>query len=117
MRNEQAAKVPVELTVAEIVQRLEEEIALGLLRPRERLVEEDLLARFKTKRHVVRQVLIDLELMGIVSRPPNRGAMVRDIGAQEIDEIYFMRELLERRHRGDAAAGRWRTDQDPDRSA
>lgn len=89
-------KRPAEPGVADIVQCLEEEIALGLLRPRERLVEDDLIARFDAKRHVIRQVLADLEAMGIVSRPPNRGAAVRDVGAREIEQIYFVRELLER---------------------
>lgn len=91
-----AARTPSEPTAADIVERLEEEIALGLLRPRERLVEDDLIARFAAKRHVIRQVLVDLELMGIVSRPPNRGALVRDIGPQEVEQIYFVRDLLER---------------------
>ena len=80
----------------DIVQRLEEEIALGLLRPRERLVEDDLLARFNVKRHVVRQVLAELELMGMVTRRPNRGAVVRDFTTLEIEQIYFVREILER---------------------
>jgi DNA-binding GntR family transcriptional regulator len=96
MRTNIAVKASSDLSAHDIVQRLEEEIALGILRPRERLVEEELLLRFKAKRHVIRQVLAELELMGIVDRPPNRGAMVRDIGVHEIDQIYFMRELLER---------------------
>ena len=84
------------LSVADIVARLEEEIALGLLRPRERLVEDDLIARFSVKRHVVRQVLAELELMGMVTRRPNRGATVRDFTTLEVEQIYFVRELLER---------------------
>lgn len=94
--NEPAPDPPPELTAADIVQCLEEEIALGVLRPRERLVEDDLMTRFQAKRHVIRQVLTDLELMGIVSRPPNRGAAVREMSPQEVAEIYFVRELLER---------------------
>jgi DNA-binding GntR family transcriptional regulator len=82
--------------LGDIVQRLEEEIALGLLRPRERLVEDDLLARFKVKRHVVRQVLAELELMGMVTRRPNRGAAVRDFTVLEVEQIYFVRDILER---------------------
>lgn len=82
--------------LTDIVQRLEEEIALGLLRPRERLVEDDLLARFNVKRHVVRQVLAELEMMGMVTRRPNRGAVVRDFTTLEVEHIYFVRELLER---------------------
>jgi len=82
--------------LTDIVQRLEEEIALGVLRPRERLVEDDLLARFNVKRHVVRQVLVELELMGMVTRRPNRGAVVRDFTIVEVEQIYFVREILER---------------------
>src|SRR6218665_1300449 len=96
MRITKSANAPEGVTTADIVQRLEEETALGVLRPRQRLVEDDLLARFRTKRHVVRQALLDLEPMGIVSRPPNRGAIVRDLGREELEQIYFVRELLER---------------------
>ena len=91
-----AAKTTEALGLADIVQRLEEEIALGVLSPRERLVEDDLLARFNVKRHVVRQVLAELELMGMVTRRPNRGATVRDFTTVEVEQIYFVRELLER---------------------
>src|SRR5690349_12367591 len=83
-------------SLTDIVQRLEEEIALGLLRPRERLVEDDLLARFNVKRHVVRQVLAELEMMGMVTRRPNRGAAVRDFTTLEVEHIYFVRDILER---------------------
>jgi len=93
--NKAAATTEV-LRLADIVAHLEEEIALGLLRPRERLVEDDLLARFGVKRHVVRQVLAELELMGMVTRRPNRGATVRDFTTVEVEQIYFVRELLER---------------------
>lgn len=82
--------------LSDIVQCLEEEIALGVLRPRERLVEDDLLARFDVKRHVVRQALVELELMGMVTRRPNRGAVVRDFTIDEVEQIYFVREVLER---------------------
>lgn len=82
---------------AEIVRCLEEEIAFGDLRPRERLVEEELVGRFGAKRHVVRQALIDLEIMGVVQRLPNKGAKVRDFSHKEVEDIYLVRELLERR--------------------
>ena len=83
-------------SLADIVHCLEEEIALGLLRPRERLVEDDLLERFDVKRHVVRQVLAELEMMGMVTRRPNRGATVRDFTTIEVEQIYFVRDVLER---------------------
>lgn len=79
-----------------LVQTLEAEILFGRLRPRERLVEDSLIQRFRAKRHVVRQSLAELERMGIVVRVPNRGAMVRDFSAREVEEIAEIREILQR---------------------
>jgi DNA-binding GntR family transcriptional regulator len=53
--------------------------------------------RFTSKRHVIRQALMDLERMGIVVREPNRGAAVRDFTAREVEEICELREVLQRR--------------------
>lgn len=77
------------------VQTLEEEIVLGFLHPRERLVEDELLARFNLKRHVVRQVLVELERMGLVERKRNVGALVRAYTIKEVEDLYAVRELLE----------------------
>lgn len=77
------------------VRVLEEEIVLGFLHPRERLVEDDLLERFGLKRHVVRQVLAELERMGLVERKRNVGALVKAYTAKEVQDLYAVRELLE----------------------
>jgi len=84
-----------ELSVAEITAALEEEIALGYLGPRERLVEEELAERFKVKRHVIRQALAELDAMGIVVRQPNRGAAVKDFTAIEVEALWVVRTLVE----------------------
>jgi DNA-binding GntR family transcriptional regulator len=81
--------------VERIVRELEEEIVLGRLRPRERLLEEVLAKHFNAKRHIIRAALAELENMGIVVRQPNRGAAVRDFSAKEVAQIYDIRELLE----------------------
>jgi DNA-binding GntR family transcriptional regulator len=78
-----------------VVSALEEDIVLGRLHPRERLVEDDLMRRFSAKRHVVRQGLAELEQMGVVERVPNRGAMVRAYREEEIQQLYVLRNLLE----------------------
>jgi DNA-binding GntR family transcriptional regulator len=49
-----------------LVSSLEEDIVLGRLHPRERLIEDELMRRFAAKRHVVRRALADLQQMGIV---------------------------------------------------
>lgn len=74
---------------------LEEDIVLGVLYPRQRLVEDELMARFDAKRHVVRDALARLEQMGLVERRRNVGAMVRAFDEQEVRELYDMRILLE----------------------
>lgn len=83
--------------VGDIVRLLEEDIIFGRLQPRERLVEDVLIKRFGGKRHVVRQVLAELERMGIVVREQNKGAVVRLFSLREVEEIFEMRELLQER--------------------
>ncbi|HEX3444283.1 MAG TPA: GntR family transcriptional regulator [Chthoniobacterales bacterium] len=82
-------------TNADIVRTLEEDIVFGVFHPKERLTEEELMARFNLKRHVVRDVLSQLHAMGLVVRVPNRGAFVRELTPQEVIEIYEVREILE----------------------
>jgi DNA-binding GntR family transcriptional regulator len=82
-------------SAAEIATALEEEIALGHLAPRERLVEEELAERFHVKRHVIRQALVELDAMGIVVRQPNRGAAVKDFSVAEVEQLYLVRTLVE----------------------
>lgn len=82
-------------TLRSVVSALEQDIVLGRLHPRERLVEDDLMRRFSVKRHVIRQALADLEQMAIVERVPNRGALVRAYAADEIQQLYVVRNLLE----------------------
>lgn len=75
---------------------LEKDIVFGRLKPRERLVEQDIMERLETRRHIVRTALEILENRGLVERRANRGATVRDLSQREIEELYFMRELLHR---------------------
>lgn len=83
------------MNASDIAATLEEEIALGHLAPRERLVEEELAERFSVKRHVIRQALIELDSIGIVIRHPNRGAAVKDYSAIEVEQLYLVRTLVE----------------------
>jgi DNA-binding GntR family transcriptional regulator len=90
-----AHRTPPGSTLEEIVSSLEEDIVLGELLPRERLVEDALLARFGAKRHVIRQALVQLDRMGLIERVPNRGAQVRAYSPLEVEQLYELRELLE----------------------
>lgn len=77
-----------------VVERVREDILFGRLLPRERLVEDDLIARLGATRHAVRTALQALVRDGLVTHLPNRGAQVRDFPADEVEEITAMREWL-----------------------
>jgi DNA-binding GntR family transcriptional regulator len=89
------AETVMEAEPRTIANRLEEDIALGRILPRERLIEEELALRFGVNRHVIRQALMDLETIGLVIRQKNKGAMVRDLTPEDVINIYAVRELLE----------------------
>jgi DNA-binding GntR family transcriptional regulator len=82
-------------TMRRVADQLEEQIVLGVLNPRERLVEDDLCERFGLKRHVARQVLTEVERRGLVERRRHVGALVKSFTAREVTELYALRELLE----------------------
>lgn len=87
-------RLPEEL--AGIVTAIESDIIFGRLPPGFRLVEDALMARFSVTRHTIRQVLLELERIGIAIRERNVGATVRSYGRDEVLEIYQVRELLQR---------------------
>lgn len=90
-----ALKAQTTERVRHVAAMLEEEIVLGWLLPRERLVEEELAERLAVKRHVVREALAELERVGLVERIPNRGAVVKLLEPLEVRQIYSVREALE----------------------
>ncbi|WP_447529346.1 GntR family transcriptional regulator [Vreelandella sp. TE19] len=95
MKDKNATSSLMTVGTDHIVDAIEEDIVLGRLSPKERLVEEDLIERFDCKRHVVRQALFQLETIGLVERIKNRGAFVRTYTPEEVEQLYAMRELLE----------------------
>jgi DNA-binding GntR family transcriptional regulator len=88
--------VDIELDDVRIVRALEEDIIFGRLAPGSRLTEDSLLSRFPVTRHFVRQALVQLEQMGIVVRERNKGATVRSLTPDEVQQIYAVRELVQR---------------------
>ncbi len=80
--------------VRALVARISEEILFGRLLPRERLIEDDLIARTGATRHTVRAALQNLVRDGLIVHHPNRGAQVSSFSPEEVDEITDMRELL-----------------------
>lgn len=79
-----------------VARELQRQIIVGELKPRERLVEDEIIERRNATRHAVRRAFDELERLGLVVRRSNRGAHVRDYTLAEIEDLYELRECLER---------------------
>ncbi len=78
------------------ITELENMILIGMFQPRERIVEFDLAEKFGVRRNWVRDALKILESRGLIKTIPYRGAIVRDLDEQEINEIFQVRVVLEK---------------------
>ena len=78
------------------IARLENMVLIGMFQPRERLIENDLAQQLGVRRNWIRDALKILESKGLVKTVPYRGAMIRDLDEQEINEIFQVRVVLER---------------------
>ena len=82
-------------TADTVAASLREMIINGELQAGERLVERDLAERFGISRIPMREAIQRLEREGLLDIFRNRGAVVRMLGASDVQEIYDMRVLLE----------------------
>jgi DNA-binding GntR family transcriptional regulator len=67
----------------------------GRLAPGQRLKEEELARELGISRTPIREALLVLQAEGLVAAMPNRGATVRAHTAQDLDDLYQLRALLE----------------------
>jgi DNA-binding GntR family transcriptional regulator len=78
-----------------VLSRLYEDVVVGTFSFGTKLGEEQLVERYKTKRHILREAFVQLEEFGFVERVPNRGVFVREPHPDEVRELFELRELLE----------------------
>ncbi len=95
MDSTQMRQVERQRAPEQVVDRLREAITSGSLRPGERLMQADLAERLGVSRMPVREALRTLEREGLVELKPYRGAVVADLSAHELREIYEIRIALE----------------------
>jgi len=96
MMDEATSQQPRRTPDEEIAQALESDIIFGRLKPGERLREEALLERFGHSRHFIRLAFARLEKKGILVHTRNVGAAVRAFTIAEVEEIYDVREMIQR---------------------
>lgn len=83
-------------TMQEIAyETIREAILSGRYAPGQRLLPDDLARELGTSRMPVREALQRLEVAGLVSITPHRGAVVNELSKQDIVEIYHIRAVLE----------------------
>lgn len=78
-----------------VLETLREAILGGVMPPGTRLRQEELATAFDTSRIPVREALRVLEYEGLVSSEPHRGFTVTSLDADEVEEIYDLRIVLE----------------------
>jgi DNA-binding GntR family transcriptional regulator len=78
-----------------LVETLRDEIIRGDLVPGQHLRLEEIAASFDVSTMPVREVLRDLEAEGLVTIFPHRGAIVTQLSADELQDIYDIRVTLE----------------------
>jgi DNA-binding GntR family transcriptional regulator len=74
---------------------IQDAIYRGNLRPRERVIEEDVARQLGVSRGTVREGLLRLERDGLIVITPRRGTFIRDISVDEMRVIFSMRGKLE----------------------
>lgn len=79
-----------------VLRQLEDDIIFGRIAPGTRLVEDVMIERYATSRHYVRRALAVLERDGLVHLARNVGATVCSFSAEEVRQIYEVREMLTR---------------------
>ncbi len=84
-----------------VYNRIRNDILNGVYEPGESLVELKLSEELGVSRTPVREALRQLELEGLVQSVPNKGATVRGVTEQDIQDIYTIRMLIE------GLAARW----------
>ena len=78
-----------------LVDTLRDEIIRGDLVPGQYLRLEEIAARFDVSTMPVREALRDLESEGLVTIYPHRGAIVTELTAEDLQDIYDIRATLE----------------------
>jgi DNA-binding GntR family transcriptional regulator len=87
------------------VDQLRREILGGAFAPGDRLVEEQITRRFQISRAPLREALRLLAQQGLVEHLPRRGVRVATLSPTDVEELFELRDVLERHAVGKALPG------------
>lgn len=75
--------------------RIKEDILTGALKDGSKLTEQTVCDKYRVSRTPVREALAKLEVEGLIETIPNRGAFVRGLSAQDLEDIFTLRRIYE----------------------
>ncbi len=78
-----------------VTRALREAILSGKIRPGDRLLQDELARQLGVSRQPVREALRRLQSEGLVVQTPQRGLLVREFTKADLQENYYLRQLLE----------------------
>ena len=74
---------------------IEKDIISGRIAPGKRINEQDICKRFNMSRTPVREILRRIEGNGLAKSIPNRGVFAVGLTQQDLDDIFYLKILLE----------------------
>ncbi|MEW9673755.1 GntR family transcriptional regulator [Ammoniphilus sp. 3BR4] len=89
-------KTELETVHTKVTRVLREAILRGDIAPGERLIQEELANSLGVSRMPVREALRKLEIEGLITIEPHRGAIVKSLKVEDIEEIYELRSQFEK---------------------
>jgi DNA-binding GntR family transcriptional regulator len=89
------AITPVQSISEVVYDKLKAAVMSDVFKKGERLVEHEIAAKLKVSRTPVRAAILRLESEGILEARPGQGLFVKEYSADDIREIYLIREALE----------------------
>jgi DNA-binding GntR family transcriptional regulator len=93
----QSTNTPQRQTARDLVAGvLRDEILTGVLQPGDRLIAPELAARFSVSQTPAREAIQALQAEGLVTISSYKNARVAYLNADECEEVYLMREALEK---------------------
>ena len=82
-------------TAEAIVQLIKVQILDGKLPPGTRLREVELAELHEVSRQSLRAAFVDLSRLGLIVQRPHKGVWVRDLSAEDIEDLYRVRYIIE----------------------
>ena len=84
---------------------IQQQIAEGVYRPGDRIVETRLAKELNVSQAPVREAMLELATMGLLEERPYSGTYVRNFSIEEIEDIFLTRAFIEE-HAAKCAAKR-----------